>query len=243
MAASVIPIDQPNASPVLVRLEPEERATFDGERTELLALLLPDEIVSPQEYEAVAADQARVQQFVKRVKPKFDQNCDHAYKAWKSACGLRDMFFKGLDAFDTRARQLLGTYQQKQERIRREQEARLAEEERKREEDRIKREAKLLERQGQKEMASALRSTPVQAPAISLPSTVPQVAGLSYREDWKWRPAAGDTTEGRAAAEKLVPREYLQLNDVKLNGIARAMKGQIKIPGIEFFCVKTPVRK
>lgn len=243
MSASVIPIDQPEESaPVLVRLQPEERATFDVERTELLALLLPDEIVSPQEYEAVAADQARVQQFVKRAKPKFDQTCDHAHKAWTSACELRALFFRGLESFDARARQLLGSYQQKQERLRREEEARIAEEERQKEQARINREAKLLEKQGQKDMASALRSTPVAAPAISLPSAVPEVQGLSYREDWKWRPAGGDTPAGRAAAEKLVPREYLELSDRKLNAMTR-FKGTVKIPGIEFYSVKVPVRR
>jgi len=35
----------------------------------------------------------------------------------------------------------------------------------------------------------------------------------------------------------------LQLNDVALNSIARGMKGTVKVPGIEFYVVKVPVRK
>jgi hypothetical protein len=245
MATSLIQSTEPPApaKPVMVLLEPEDRVSFDAERTELLSLLLPDEISSPQEYAAIAEDQGRVQAFIKRTKPSFDKVCDGAYRTWKDACGLRSLFFDGLDAFNTRARTLLGNYDQKQERIRREEERRLAEEERQREQQRINREAKLLEKQGQKEMANAVRQTPISAPAISLPSTVPDVKGLSFREDWKWRPAGGDSPEARAAAVKLVPREYLMLNEVALNALARGMKGTVKVPGIEFYCVKTPIRK
>lgn len=240
MSAVAAP-DPPQQAVVL--LEPSDRAAFDVDRNELLVLQLPDEIASPQEYAAVAADQERVQKFIKRAKPAFDEVCDDAYRTWKRACGLRSMFFEGLERFNEKARSLLGNYQAKQDRIRREDERRIAEEERQKEQDRINREAKLLEKQGQKDMAAAVRSQPAVAPAVSLPSVVPQVQGLSYRDEWKWRPAGGDTPEHRAAARNLAPREYLQLNEVALNAVARSMKGTMKIPGIEFYTVKVPVRK
>lgn len=234
----------PDVAPqqTVVLLEPSDRAAFDVDRNELLALALPDEIASPQEYSAVAADQERIAKFIKRVKPEFDAVCADAHQAWKRACGLRSMFFDGLERFDARARQLLGAYQQKQDRIRREEERRLAEEERQKELARRNAEAALLKKQGQPEMAAAVKAQPVAAPAVSLPSAVPEVEGLSYREDWKWRPAGGDTPEGRAAAVNLVPREYLKLDDVKLNAMTR-MKGTVKIPGIEFYTVKVPIRR
>jgi hypothetical protein len=58
-----------------------------------------------------------------------------------------------------------------------------------------------------------------------IPKSVPKVAGISMRENWKFR----------IVNEKLIPREYLKVDDVKIGAIVRALKGATNIPGIEAY--------
>ena len=53
----------------------------------------------------------------------------------------------------------------------------------------------------------------------------------------------GDTPEARERAAKVVPREYLKLDDGKLTAAATKHKGQLKVAGIEFFSADTTRRK
>jgi hypothetical protein len=231
----------------VVLLEPTDRQQLDIERTELLALPLPSEIASPREYEELAEQLKRVDGFVKRAKPSFDKVCASAYQTWKDACNLRGMFFERLDAFTTGARRLLGDYQAKQDRIRREEEQRIREEEQRRLEEQRRAEASLLAKQGQKEMAAVVRATPVVAPPVVLPSAVPQVAGLTYRDEWDMVPIGGDTPDAwTRAMAMLVKPEYLQFvqaNRTGMRAFARQTKGSIKVPGFEFVNRKVAVRR
>ena len=83
---------------VLVTLEPATRVQLEAERQTLLGRTLPDRLTTAEEYESLAADQARVQSFIKRVEPEFDEVCDAAHKTWKRATALRSLFFEGLHA-------------------------------------------------------------------------------------------------------------------------------------------------
>lgn len=241
-----VPAQSPvSSSPqsALVLLEPSDRQVLDVERTELLAIALPLDIASPSEYKELSLQLERVEAFVKRAKPSFDDVCANAHKAWKSATELRAMFFERLDAFSARARRILAGYKAQQDEIRRAEQRRLEEAERQHQLARQKAEAAQLKKQGQPELAAAVLNTPVTAQPVTLPSVVPQMPKQSFRDEWKWRPIGGDSPAARQAALKLVPREYLDLDDVKLNGVARSMKGSLKIPGIEFYCEKVLVRR
>ena len=250
MNPSTVPEPAAPVAPVMVRVEPADRAALDLERTELLGIGLPAEITSPQEYAAIAGDQERVQRFMKRARPAFDEVCENAHRTWKSACQLRSMFFDGLEAFNERARSLMGDYKARQDRIRREEERRLAEEAQRQERDRLAREAKLLEKQGQKALAAAVRQTPVTAPAVSLPSAVPEVEGLTYSTAWKWRIAGCYDAQGgrkdkdaRKRAAALAPREFLDLDDAAITSHVTRMKSLTRIPGIEVYQEQVPVRR
>jgi hypothetical protein len=241
---STVNTAMPAPQSVLVMLEPSDRPTLDVERTELLAIAqLPADIVSPREYEELSKNLDQVEAWVKAKRPSFDTVCDQAHKAWQSALSLRRDYFSRFEGFCTDARKLLGRYKARQDEIRRAEQRRLEEEERQRQLARQREEAALLKKQGQPELAAAVMNTPVAAQPVTLPDAVPHLPKQSFRDEWKWRPVGGDSPEARAAAEKLVPREYLQLNDVKLNGIARSMKGTLKIPGIEFYAEKVLVRR
>lgn len=223
----------------VVLLEPSDRQQLDIERGELLQIPLPTEIASPREFEELSQQLELVDRFVKRAKPSFDDVCNNAHKAWKSATELRAMFFERLEGFSQSARRLLGAYKAKQDEIRRHEQRRLEEEERQRQLARQREEAKLLEKQGQKELAAAVRATPVTAQPVTLPDPVPKVQGMTFRDEWKWRFVGND----RATAERLLPREYMSANETKLNAVARSMKGAVKVPGVQFYCEKVPVRR
>jgi hypothetical protein len=70
------------------------------------------------------------------------------------------------------------------------------------------------------------------APVVVLPDTTKTVEGLKFTRRWLWR----------VTQERLVPREYLCLDDKKIGAYARAMKGSGQIPGIEIYFVDDPVR-
>jgi hypothetical protein len=233
----------------VVILEPVNRAQLDAERNAIVddaTSALPPDIVSPQEYAAIADLDARLSAFIAKYEPVFDEHCAAAHRVWKQATDIRAMFFDGPRKLKARARELLGRYKAKQDQIRRDEERRIAEEQHRAEQDRIRAEAKLLEKQGQPEIAAAVRAQPVHAPAVVLPDVVPDV-GLAYREDFYWEPVGGDTPTNRARALTLLVRAdyapFLKFDDGALTAFARRTKGTIRIPGIVFRSKQIPVRR
>ena len=233
----------------LVLLEPRDRITLDTEQQALIEEVeheLPAEIVSPQEYAALADFDRRLGEFIKRTKPMFDQHCDDAYKVWKQATGIRELFVGPLENLKTRIRSLISGYKAREEQARREEERRLAFEEHQRLEAQRKQEAKLAEQQGQKELAKAIRATPVETPTVVLPSTLPDV-GLSFRDDWTWEPVGGNTPANRVRALKMiVPERYVSLvrfDDAAMRAFANQTKGEVRVPGIRFYQKPVPVRR
>lgn len=116
-------------------------------------------------------------------------------------------------------------WNREQERIRQEEERRLQEEARKQEEERRLQEAILAEQHGQKEEAEAIMETPVQVAPVVVPKSVPKVSGMSIRDNWKFK----------ITNEKLIPREYLKVDEVKIGQVVRALKSATNIPGIEVY--------
>lgn len=72
------------------------------------------------------------------------------------------------------------------------------------------------------ELLQQAESVPV---AVVPNTTVPKVAGLRSAGLWK----------ARVTDASVVPREYLVVNESALNAIARATKGAINVPGVEFY--------
>ncbi len=155
----------------------------------------------------------------------------------KAITGRRVQVLAPLMAFESKAKTNVDRFQREQDRLRRKEEQRLAEEGRREEQRRLEAEAALLENRGEPELASQVleQAIATQAPVIVLPSRTPQVQGVSFRSNWRWRPVGGDTEHARARALQLVPREYLELSDKKLNAFAKAHGASAKLPGIEFF--------
>lgn len=244
MHQTATPVDIPEAQELIVRTAPADYESISRERSLLIAEIereLPAEIVSPPEYTAVAALEERLGAYLAKYEPLFEENTSYAHKAWKAACKIRDLFIEGPKDLRTKCKRLRGAYEQAEERARREAERRLAEEAQKQERERLSREAKLLEKQGHKELAAAVRQQPVTAPAVALPKAVPTVSGvIPTRTIRTWRIAGCyDEFGGRKdkAARKraalLLARDLLDLDDAAIT--ARVNSGINAIPGLEIY--------
>jgi len=178
-----------------------------------------------------------------KIADVFDAHISRAHELHKALVGEK----KAAEAPLTEAEQVLKhglvRYSDEQERIRKAEEARLAalarqqeEERRKAEEAAALAEAAELEALGLDEQAEAVVAEAMAAPAmpaavITLPSFTPKVAGISYREQWR-----ADVTNLRSLVQAAALDErylgLLQVNQVALNGMVRALKGNLQIPGV-----------
>lgn len=190
-------------------------------------------VVDESTYIAAGEFGMRLKAAEKRVVDFFKPLKDAAYKLHKEICGRETTALQPirttLAAIDASA----GTWRKEQDRKRREEEARLQDEARKAEDARRLAEAASLEAAGHAQAAAIVLEQAVQAPAPSvvLQDTTPEIAGQSFVKVWKWRPIGGD----RAAAIRLVPREWLDLNDAAITGAVKHSKGMLRIPGIEIY--------
>jgi len=171
---------------------------------------------------------------INEVKDTFDPICDAANKAHKAATAKRSKYLDPLTAVHKSVKGLMSTYEQEQERIRLAEQKRLEEIARKEEEDRILQEAIEAEEEAKAngatpqeaaQEAEAILQEPVSVPPVVLPKETPKIAGLSFRTIWDFT----------ITNEKLVPRDYLMIDSVKVRGVASSLKGQTNIPGIKVF--------
>lgn len=119
-------------------------------------------------------------------------------------------------------------YQTEQDRKRKEEEDRLRAEAKKKEEDARIKDAEALVADGQKELADAIMAAPV----VVAPVVVPRedsTPGISYREIWKFEVIDPNS----------VPRDYLAIDEKRIGGVVRALKGETRIPGVRVWPEKS----
>lgn len=165
----------------------------------------------------------------------FDPHIRRAYDAHKALVRQKAEAESPLSEAEGIIKHALVGYTEAQEHKRRAEEARLREEARQREEERRLNEAAALERNAVDTgdplalaQAQELMEQPIDVPVIVLPTATPKVAGISYRDVWKFR----------VVNATVLPREYLIADETKIGGVVRALKGATKIPGIEVYCEK-----
>ena len=111
----------------------------------------------------------------------------------------------------------MGAYWQKQEDERKQKEERLQAEARQYEEDKLLQEA---EETGD----DSILEEPIIVPQVRIEQTA-RVEGISMQSNWKWR----------VVDPKLIPREYLIIDEKAVNAMVKAKKGTTQIPGIEVY--------
>jgi hypothetical protein len=197
-------------------------------------------VVDEPSYQAAATFLTKVKGFRKQVEEAFGPVVKKAHEAWKAAVALRKQVDDPLDEAEFTVKRAMGTWFQESERKRKQEQERLAAEAKKRQEDDVLAKAGAMEKAGNAEGAEAIINAPVVAPAVVLPKA--QAAGISTREVWSaevYDKAAflkGIVEEmGRSAEAQAL--ELVIPNMTALNGMARALKSGMSVPGVR--AVKT----
>jgi len=245
------PDQDPPAPAAIVRFYPNPvdiiREYIESDFARELALeherkvrVLTDEgcaVTDPESYARVGERLVEVATHRKDVEAWFKPLKDFAYRLHRMICDREAEVLDPLVRFQTDGKANRFRLEQEDARKRREEEQRLADEARRAEQERLQREAELMEQRGEHAVAGQILEQAVHTPApvFAIPSALPKTRGVSSRENWKWRPAGGDSAEARARAERLVPREFLELSDRKLTAHAKAHRASARVPGIEFY--------
>jgi len=159
----------------------------------------------------------------------------NAHRAWKSIVAKENDYLAPLKLAEKHLKKMMLEWTAEQDRKRREEEARLqakAEAEAERERQRLlKRSEKLKTPELKEEAMEAAQA--VQAPVVRV-AEAPKVKGVSYRTKWKARVVdLGETIE--AAATQELPKSFLVIDESKLNAFASSTKGNVPVPGVEFY--------
>lgn len=133
----------------------------------------------------------------------------------------------------------LSAYDRQQEQIRQDEQRKADAEARRREEDQRVALAAEMEREGQqygdvalvREAEALIAAAPPPVVAAPVAKATPKVAGISYRDTWKFR----------VVNPALVPTQYkvTTINESAIRAVVNGLKGNTSIPGVEVYCERT----
>lgn len=167
----------------------------------------------------------------KKIAETFDPHIDRAYKAHKELVAEKKSHETPLLEAEGHIKRAMLGYQQDQERIRREAEAKAQEEARK-ERERLEARAVKAAAAGKAEKAEALQQSAAMVVTPIIAPTTPRVAGISTRITYK--ATVIDKLElVKAVAAGTVPLNALDCNMPFLNNQARAMRETLAYPGVK----------
>lgn len=182
-------------------------------------------VVDAETYTIAGTWLVDIKKRMKTIDDKLVPKKDAAHKLWKSIVALIDELKAPYLELEAHFKRQIAAYNAEQERIRREEEARLREIARKAEEERRLAEALEAEAAGQSEEAAAILDEPVFVPPPVVEKMTPKVEGVSFTKVWKFE----------VTHPNMIPREYLSIDTVKIGGVVRATKGAIQIPGVRIW--------
>ena len=193
-------------------------------------------ITTAEHYESAVNIGKALRSMKKGVEDFFNPIKSKAYASWKEICATENKLLNPLKVAQDGLDRKIGSYlqAQEQERQRREQEAREAA--LKAEQDRLLAEASHLSQTGQQEEAEQVleQAVKVEAPPVVMPSSVPKIAGASQRTGWKFEVTDLQALV-KAVAEGKVPIGAIKADEVFLGQMARAMKANMKWPGVRVY--------
>lgn len=165
-----------------------------------------------------------------------------ADQARKALVDEQDRMEAPLVAAEASVKRALLAYEQQQEDLRRAEEARLQREAQARAEALVLEAAAAMERDGHAsgddalvQEAADLIAQPVEAPAVSVKSSVPKVQGVVYRDNWKAHPEIDVKKLAAAIVAGVAPASFLTPNMTAINQWARATQGTQDCPGVRVF--------
>jgi hypothetical protein len=195
-------------------------------------------------------DRRTVDDAIERVEAFFDQPVKMAYELHRTLTSRRRDILAPLLTVKKQIGDAISRFKIRADLERLEQERQQADERRRADEARAASEAAQLEHDGQHQLAAAVMAEAIAAPTpvVALPDVTKQVAGLRFRRSWHWRYMGGPSEVAKtppqilARSLSLVPREFLTLDESKVQRYASAMKQSASVPGLEFFYTDDPVR-
>jgi len=212
-----------------------EPMNADGVKSEALAW--PDRaratlVTDGVTYTAAAELLKGIKALRQKIGETFGPHIKRAFDAHRALCKEKQDAEAPLSEAETILKRALVAYDDAQERIRRAEEQRLREEARRQEEQRRLEEAAALELQAAETDDELLRAeaeemfaAPIQTPTVVVAKSTPKVSGVSFREVWKFR----------IVDSSKVPDQYKKVDEIKIGGVVRALKGGARIAGVEVY--------
>lgn len=159
--------------------------------------------------------------------------------AWKKATDLREEIDAPLAKMERQIGEAMGVYTSEQRRLRQVQEARLQAEARRREEDARLEQAEALEDAGDKEAAQQVIEEPIATAPVHLPE--PKADGTTMVTYWSAE-VVNLTELVKAVAAGKAEITLVEANQTALNGMARALKSAMSVPGVRAVPKELPKR-
>lgn len=187
-------------------------------------------------YEWAAGFLKTIKAAEKRVQIFFGPMKKKAHEAWKEVTAGEKQVMAPLTEAERAVKKKMLVYSEEEERVRRQEQARLqaeADEKARRERERKEKEAARLKTPELKEQRLA-EAAAIEAPAVEVASTVPDVAGQSVRKTWKAKIVDPCKAVGAVVA---FPdwQAYIKLNEGEFNRFAARTKGKVPLAGVEFY--------
>lgn len=188
-------------------------------------------VVDAESYTAAGESLKDVKEYQARVKDVMDPICDAAHKAHKVATAKRSELLAPAKEAERIVKAAMLAWSQAEEKRAREEQAAAEAAARKEAEEAQLALAAEVEAGGDHEGADAILDAPTYTPPVVARKAAPKVAGISVRTTW----SAEVTDLGalvRAIAKGSAPLNAIVPNMTALNGMARAMKGQLRVAGV-----------
>lgn len=181
-------------------------------------------------YEAAGAILVAVKDGIKQVKKYWEDPIKKQQAALDVLKDRKNLMLDPLIQAELRIKVLVSDYRIKADKERAEAErvARQALEEKARAEQKAL--AKEMEAFGNAEVAAKTATAPVIVPPVILQGA-PKVSGIQFRDMWR----------AEVLDPMSVPREYLMVDEKKLDAIAKALKADARVPGVRFYSEKIVV--
>jgi len=188
--------------------------------------ILPILVMGPESRDGVVEMVKEVKSMKSKIVAFFAVSKDSAYKTWKAICSNEKTFTDRLDAVEANAKRAILKYDNEQAAERRKEQMRLqAIEDARvaRERERLEKRAETLKTPELKEAARA-EAESIIAPVVQIEEQT-KSEGVSTRKTWK----------AKVVDVSLVPRAYMVVNQQALDALAKATKGSMALPGVEFY--------
>jgi len=193
-------------------------------------------ILSPQDRAFAVEFGKAIKATENRVITRCKKAVEDAYQAHKSACALRDSFLDPLMVAERLLKGKILTYDAAEEKTRKAEEARLqalADEKARKERESLEKRAEAIKSPERKE-ALLEQAAAVQAPVITLAPACEKQKGEATRKTWTAHLIDKAALIRAAADGNALAGSFLAFDDSAANAAARATKGAVPVPGIEW---------